>query len=38
MPENLVPTIGSIYDVVITEAYDYDLVGKIIETEGHSAA
>ena len=38
MPENLEPTIGSIYDVVITEAHDYDLVGKIVETEGHSAA
>ena len=38
MPEHLDPTIGSIYDVMITEAHDYDLVGKIIETERHSAA
>ena len=38
MPEHLEPTIGSIYDVMITEAHDYDLVGKIVETEGHSTA
>jgi ribosomal protein S12 methylthiotransferase len=30
MPENLEPSIGSIYDVRITEAHDYDLVGEIV--------
>ena len=30
MPENLRPQIGTIYDVRITEAHEYDLVGKII--------
>lgn len=30
MPENFEPVIGEIYDVRITEALDYDLVGEII--------
>lgn len=30
VPENLQPTVGSIYDVRITEAHEYDLVGRII--------
>lgn len=30
MPENFVPRIGEIYNVRITEAHDYDLVGEII--------
>ena len=30
MPEDLDPVIGSIYDVEITEAFDYDLVGRIV--------
>lgn len=30
MPENMQPQIGAIYDVRITEAHDYDLVGEII--------
>ncbi len=30
MPEDLSPQIGSIYDVRITEAYEYDLVGAIV--------
>lgn len=30
MPENLEPQIGSIYDVRITQAHEYDLVGEII--------
>jgi len=30
MPENLEPSIGSVYDVRITEAHDYDLVGEIV--------
>src|SRR5829696_8111181 len=30
MPEDLKPTIGEIYNVRITEAYEYDLVGEII--------
>jgi ribosomal protein S12 methylthiotransferase len=29
VPENLEPKIGAIYNVRITEAYDYDLVGSI---------
>ena len=29
MPNNLEPTIGSIYDVRITEAHEYDLIGEI---------
>ncbi len=29
MPENLEPVIGNIYDVRITEAHDYDLIGEI---------
>lgn len=31
MPENLQPEIGAIYDVQITQAHEYDLVGKIVE-------
>jgi ribosomal protein S12 methylthiotransferase len=30
MPEHLEPQIGSLYDVRITEAFEYDLVGKIV--------
>ncbi len=30
MPENFAPVIGNIYDVRITEAHDYDLVGEIV--------
>ena len=30
MPENLDPQIGAIYNVTITEAHEYDLVGAII--------
>ena len=30
MPENLEPLIGAIYDVKITEAHDYDLIGAIV--------
>ncbi len=30
IPENLDPQIGAIYNVKITEAYEYDLVGEIV--------
>lgn len=30
MPENFAPLIGNIYDVRITEAHEYDLVGEIV--------
>ena len=30
MPENFEPQIGSIYNVRVTEAHDYDLVGEIV--------
>ena len=30
MPEGFEPTVGEIYDVKITEALDYDLVGEIL--------
>ena len=30
MPEKFEPRIGEIYDVRITEAHEYDLVGEII--------
>ena len=30
MPENFAPVIGNIYDVRITEAHEYDLVGEIV--------
>jgi ribosomal protein S12 methylthiotransferase len=30
MPEELRPVIGSVYDVRITEAHDYDLIGEIV--------
>jgi len=30
MPENFEPQIGSIYNVRVTEAHDYDLVGSIV--------
>lgn len=30
MPEELVPKIGSVYNVRITEAFEYDLVGEIV--------
>jgi len=33
MPDNLEPKIGSIYDVRITEAHEYDLVGEIVRPE-----
>lgn len=31
MPENFAPVIGNIYDVRITEAHEYDLVGEIVD-------
>jgi len=33
VPENFKPSIGSLYDVKITAAHDYDLVGMIVESE-----
>ena len=30
MPEDLKPVIGGVYEVRITEAYDYDLIGEIV--------
>jgi ribosomal protein S12 methylthiotransferase len=30
MPEGFQPTVGDIYDVRITQAHDYDLVGEIV--------
>lgn len=30
MPDDLQPQIGSVYDVLITEAHEYDLVGAIV--------
>ncbi len=30
MPEDLEPQIGAVYDVKITEAHEYDLVGCIV--------
>lgn len=30
MPENFEPRVGDIYDVKITEAHDYDLIGEIV--------
>lgn len=30
LPENFEPRIGDVYDVHVTEAYEYDLVGRII--------
>ena len=30
MPENLKPEIGTLYDVKITEAHEYDLIGEIV--------
>ncbi len=30
VPEGLSPQIGAVYDVLITEAHDYDLVGEIV--------
>jgi tRNA A37 methylthiotransferase MiaB len=30
MPENLEPKIGQIYDVRISEAHNYDLIGEIV--------
>jgi len=30
MPENFEPIVGSIYDVKITEAHNYDLIGEIV--------
>ena len=30
MPENLEPKIGEIYNVKITEAHNYDLIGEIV--------
>jgi ribosomal protein S12 methylthiotransferase len=30
MPEGFEPEVGEIYDVRITKAFDYDLVGEII--------
>lgn len=32
MPEGLEPTIGSVYNVRITDAFEYDLVGEIVLT------
>ncbi|HEV7701041.1 MAG TPA: 30S ribosomal protein S12 methylthiotransferase RimO [Pyrinomonadaceae bacterium] len=36
MPEDLEPRIGGIYDVRITEAHDYDLIGEILPTTPRS--
>ena len=30
MPDEIEPVVGEIYDVKITEALDYDLVGEIV--------
>ena len=30
MPEDFEPVVGKVYDVTITEAYEYDLVGQIV--------
>jgi tRNA A37 methylthiotransferase MiaB len=30
MPENFQPKVGAIYDVRISEAHNYDLIGEII--------
>jgi hypothetical protein len=30
MPENLEPKVGGFYNVRISEAYNYDLIGEII--------
>jgi tRNA A37 methylthiotransferase MiaB len=30
MPEDLEPQLGDVYNVRITEAHDYDLIGEII--------
>ena len=30
MPENFEPKVGAIYDVRISEAHDYDLIGEIV--------
>ena len=30
MPEDMQPQIGEIYDVRITEAHEYDLIGAIV--------
>jgi ribosomal protein S12 methylthiotransferase len=30
MPENLKPQLGQFYNVVITDAFDYDLIGRIL--------
>ncbi|HLA94700.1 MAG TPA: TRAM domain-containing protein, partial [Pyrinomonadaceae bacterium] len=38
MPEDLQPEIGAIYDVRITEAHDYDLVGEIVERNANAAS
>jgi ribosomal protein S12 methylthiotransferase len=39
MPEDLQPEIGRIYDVKITEAHDYDMVGMIVQApKGMTAA
>lgn len=38
MPEEFEPVIGAIYDVRITEAHDYDLVGEIVAMSTAAAA
>ena len=35
MPENFQPKIGAIYEVRISEAHNYDLIGEIIQTNKH---
>jgi ribosomal protein S12 methylthiotransferase len=38
MPEDLAPEIGAVYDVRITDAHEYDLIGEIISTQKTTAA
>jgi ribosomal protein S12 methylthiotransferase len=34
MPEGLQPELGAVYDVKITDAYEYDLIGEILPSAG----